>query len=239
MAKTLLVEKTATRWTFRLNRPEKRNALSAGMVEALITELQAAEAAAIPLWVFVGEGKNFSAGFDFTEYETCSEADLALRFIRIEEMLQRIACSRALTIGLAHGRNFGAGVDLFAACKLRACAPDATFRMPGLLFGLVLGTRRLRHLIGATQAQRVLNNAETFGAEPALNMGFVQSVQDSAQWPALLDQAEKTATLLDSDTRQTLYAMLYPQGEADSDLAALVRSATRPGLKSRIKAYLA
>ncbi|MCR2153265.1 hypothetical protein NSX49_23710, partial [Salmonella enterica] len=76
------------------------------------------------------------------ELDAQSEGDLLLRFVRIETLLQRVAASPCLTVGLAHGRNFGAGVDLFGACKWRVSAPDASFRMPGLKFGLVLGTRR-------------------------------------------------------------------------------------------------
>src|SRR5690606_3721499 len=109
----LTIDKSANAWVFRLDRPAKRNALSAALVEALIDGLHEAHAANVPLLVFVGEGVNLSAGFDFTRYEDQSEGDLALRLIRIETMLQLIIRSPCLTVGFAHGRNFGAGVDLF------------------------------------------------------------------------------------------------------------------------------
>src|SRR3546814_5225542 len=97
-------------------------------------------------------GKNFSAGFDFTGYEDQTDGDLLLRMVRIETLLQRVAGSPSLTVALAHGRNFGAGVDLFAACKLRYCSPATSFRMPGLKFGLVLGTRRFRGIVAIGRA---------------------------------------------------------------------------------------
>ena len=118
------------------------NALSAGLVEALIAAVDQAQAEQARAIVFQGEGRNFSAGFDFGDWESHSEGDLLLRFVRIEMLLQRVAATPCLTVALAHGRNFGAGVDLFGACKWRLATPDASFRMPGLKFGLVLGTRR-------------------------------------------------------------------------------------------------
>lgn len=233
----LAIDKQAQAWTFTLNRPDKRNALSAGLVEALIESLDAAHAQHIPLLVFQGAGKNFSAGFDFTGYEDQSEGDLLLRMVRIETLLQRVAGSPALTVALAHGRNFGAGVDLFAACKLRYCSPDAAFRMPGLKFGLVLGTRRFRDIVGAAQALSILGEARAFDARQAEHMGFVTQIAAQTEWPGLLRQAADTATALDPATRAALYGVL-DTGNNDADMAALVRSAARPGLKARIRKYL-
>ena len=70
-----------------------------------------------------GRGPQFQRGFDFGDWESQSEGDLLLRFVRIEMLLQRVAATPCLTVALAHGRNFGAGVDLFGACKWRLAAP--------------------------------------------------------------------------------------------------------------------
>lgn len=235
---SLIVERAEHQWTFTLNRPEKRNALSHALVEALISGVEEAKAQQIPQLIFRGEGKNLSAGFDFTDYQNQSEGDLALRFIRIEQLLQSIASAPALTIALAHGRNFGAGVDLFAACRLRYCTPDASFLMPGLKFGLVLGTRRFASIVGASKAAAILSAARSFDAPQALDMGFVQQVIEADQFSDVLAETGASATLLDASTRSQLYSVLGPH-TADADLADLVRSATRPGLKERIRNYLA
>ena len=67
-----------------LNRPDKANALSADLVEALLAALEAAAGDGTRLLVLDGNGKHFCAGFDFGGYETQSEGDLLLRFVRIE-----------------------------------------------------------------------------------------------------------------------------------------------------------
>lgn len=237
MDEHLKTDKQEDCWTFTLSRPEKRNALSGALVEALIGQIDAAHEAGVPLMVFRGEGKNLSAGFDFTGYETQSEGDLLLRMVRIETLLQKVAGSTALTLGLAHGSNFGAGVDLFAACKLRYCTPDASFRMPGLKFGLVLGTRRFRNSVGAGNALSILGTARSFGNDEAVRYGFVERVVDENDWPALIAQAQQQAVELDATTRASLYHALTINDD-DADMAALVRSASQPGFKERIRAYL-
>lgn len=237
MSGVLRIDKQGARHVLTLTRAEKMNALSAELVDALIAALDEAEAQGAKLIVIKGEGKNFSAGFDFSDWQTQSEGDLLLRFVRIETLLQRLAASPCLTVALAHGRNFGAGVDLFGACKWRISAPDATFRMPGLKFGLVLGTRRFAALVGAERARTVLEQAATFNAEEALRDGFVTRLAVAQEWADVEQQAAETAVALTDASRIQLYAALS-QETPDADLARLVRSAAAPGLKDRVAAYL-
>lgn len=233
----LRVERRGALHLLTLARPDKMNALSAGLVEALIAAVDQAQAEQARAIVFQGEGRNFSAGFDFGDWESHSEGDLLLRFVRIEMLLQRVAATPCLTVALAHGRNFGAGVDLFGACKWRLAAPEASFRMPGLKFGLVLGTRRFAALVGAERARTILEQAATFDAEAALRDGFVSRLAKQDEWPAAADEALAVASALTDASRAQLYAALSLEAP-DADLARLTRSAAEPGLKARVAAYL-
>jgi enoyl-CoA hydratase/carnithine racemase len=233
----LEVDRQGAHWTLTLNRPEKANALSPELVEALVGAIAEAEDAKVAVIAFRGNGRNLSAGFDFTGYEAQSEGDLLLRFVRVEALLQTVARSPCLTVAFAHGKNFGAGVDLMAACKWRVAAPEATFRMPGLGFGLVLGTRRFAGIVGRDVAREILEGLQTFDASRAKAMGFVRAVAATEAWPSVIEDAQKIAMALSPEARATLYATLS-NDEHDADLASLVRSATVPGLKDRIRAYL-
>ncbi|OCZ85251.1 enoyl-CoA hydratase [Achromobacter xylosoxidans] len=237
MSVALRVERRGPAQVLTLTRPGKMNALSAELVEALIAAVDAAPAQGAEVIVLRGEGRNFSAGFDFGDWEAQSEGDLLLRFVRIETLLQRVAASPCLTVGLAHGRNFGAGVDLFGACKWRVAAPDAAFRMPGLKFGLVLGTRRFAALVGAERARAILEQASVFDAGQAHRDGFVSHLAAPDSWPDLERQAAQAAGALTGAARAQLYAALSAE-QPDIDLARLVRSAAEPGLKARVAAYL-
>jgi enoyl-CoA hydratase len=237
------VEQSGSTWTLTLNRPEKRNALNAEMVEALHQAVGLVHAKAGDVLVLRGEGKSFCAGFDFSGFEQASDGDLLWRFVRIEQLLQTLHQSPCLTVALAQGPTFGAGVDLLATCKRRIATPDATFRMPGLKFGLVLGTRRLAGLIGAQSAREIQEVAATLGASEALSRGLVSSLADTADWPKVVVQSESIAAALEPAVRANLYRVLTAdQGAAD--LADLVRSvvggeiAGQLGLKARIAKYL-
>jgi enoyl-CoA hydratase len=234
----LLVERAGGTLRLTLNRPEKMNALSAPLVEALLREVEAGASLGVRLMVLGGTGRNFSAGFDMGGYEQQSEGDLLLRFVRIEQLLQAIRHAPFDTLALAHGRNFGAGVDLVCACARRIVAPDATFRMPGLRFGLVLGSRMFAQRVGEDRARAVLQSSRTFNAAEAFEWGFATRNASPEEWDDVVAQAARAAVALPEEAAAALYRVTAPDTR-DSDLAELVRSAARPALKARISAYLA
>ena len=236
MPELVRVERADDCWTLSLDRADKSNALSAELVEALIASVDEAARAGASVIAFRGEGRNLSAGFDFGGYEAASDAELLQRFVRIETLLQALARSPCLTVGFAHGRNFGAGVDLLAACRWRVAAPGATFRMPGIGFGIVLGTRRFAAIVGRERARALLEGLATFTAETALQDGFVTRLAAQDSWPQVLAEAQQAARMLAPEHRATLYRVL-DAGSADADMADLVRSASVPGLRERIHMF--
>ena len=222
-----------------LNRPDKLNAMSAEMVDQLQIAVDAAHDRKSRLIIFKGAGKSFCAGFDLSNLDEVNEADLLMRFIKLELLLQSVANSPCLTLAFAQGKVFGAGVDLFAACKQRIATQDTTFRMPGLKFGLVLGTRRFGHIIGEEKARELLQVTSSFSSKNAFDMNFIQQISELENWDEIANQAKNNSTQLDSVTQEKLYDILGCREFNDADLAQLVRSATRVGLKDRIKAYIA
>lgn len=237
MSGLVTVERSQEVWTLSLARADKRNALSAELVDELLQLVEGAPAAGAKVIVFRGEGRNFSAGFDMSAAQEQGEGELVLRFIRIEMLLQAVASSPCLTLAFAHGRTMGAGVDLVAACRQRYASADASFRMPGLKFGLVLGTRRLGEIVGREQAVALQEEAATFDAAQARELGFLHGIVEPEGWPAVVERARAKAAALPAWSRGALYEVLST-AQSDTDLAWLVRSAARPGLKQRIADYL-
>ncbi|MES1953828.1 enoyl-CoA hydratase/isomerase family protein [Salinisphaera hydrothermalis] len=217
-----------------LARPDKRNALSAELVEALIETVATAERDGTRLLTLRGEGKNFSAGFDFSGFENESEGDLLRRFVRIEQLLQALAHASFDTVAYAHGRNFGAGVDLLAVCNRRWASPEASFRMPGLGFGLVLGSRRFADIVGADWAREVLHDGVTFDAVTARERGFVTDLVAAENVATRLNAV--AAPDLSADAADRLFRVVR-RDTRDADMAELVASAAEPGLKDRMRAY--
>ena len=219
-----------------LNRPEKANALSPGLTEALIAAFEAAEQDGTRLMVLSGAGKGFCSGFDLSGFDDLRDGDLVLRIIRIETMLQIIYHVPFPTLALGHGRIMGAGADLFAACSQRIATPDTRFRMPGLAFGIVLGTRRLAARIGPDATREIQNATRIFGTAEALALGFANGQDEQSRWPELIAGQAKAAQTLPPASTAALFRATLEDSRAE-DMADLARSAAAPGLKVRIAAF--
>lgn len=221
--------------TLSLNRPERGNALSSELVEALLFEFDAALCdPAVHTLVLRGEGRHFCTGLDLSDLDQATDADLLWRLVRIEMLLSHVWKASKRTVVVAQGRTWGAGADLFAACEQRVALPGATFRFPGAQFGIVLGTRRLAVRVGSTAARQTVTLGGEWSAEEALSLGLATHDHEP-DWTAPRVDAETAAAV----RRATRIAEdLQGQGAIDSDLAALVRSAARPGLQARVRRYL-
>jgi enoyl-CoA hydratase len=237
MTDPLLIKRDGVVTTLVLNRPDKRNALSAELVEATIAALAEARGDGTRLLVIQGAGAGFSGGFDFGGLEQHSDGDLALRFIRLELLLQDLWHAPFATLALAHGACYGAAADIVASCNRRIAAPGSKFRMPGLAFGVSLGTRRLAAVVGADAARRLLETSAVFDAEEALACGFVTEVVERDRWPEAVSQAADAARALPQNAQRLLLAQTVEDWRSH-DLAVLVRSVAEPGLKQRIGEFL-
>jgi enoyl-CoA hydratase/carnithine racemase len=186
--------------------------------------------------VIRGAGRHFCAGFDLSDLEQLSDGDLLWRFVRIETLLQAIHHAPFATLALGHGQIVGAGADLFAACWRRVASVDARFRMPGWNFELALGTRRLARLVGPDAARDLLIDSQQISAEQGLACGLVTDICSAEQWPSLQEDLLQRASTLSLVALAKMLQLTVHDSRND-DLAALVQSAARPGLKQRILDY--
>lgn len=214
--------------------PERANALSAGLVEALIEAVTDVLREPPPLLVFRGRGRSLCAGFDLAGLEGESDATLAWRFVRIEHLLQLVHGAPCCTLALAHGPVAGAGADLFAACTRRVAAPDSSFRFPGPRFGVVLGTGRLMRLIGP-HAQAALLGQQTFDAEAALRAGLADTLADVADWDALAATLAAASAQVPPETARRISSLR--RAHDDAEMGQLAHSVVQPGLQQRMTEY--
>jgi enoyl-CoA hydratase/carnithine racemase len=228
----------------QLNRPDKGNALSAALVDALSRAIEAATRdETLRLLVLSGAGRHFCTGFDLSALDSETDDSLLARFTRVELLLQAVHAAPFATLAIAQGRVMGAGADLFAACAERWIVDDASFAFPGAGFGLVLGTARLAERVGATHAAAWIEGGVTIDATAARDAGLatrcIVANDVAAEQAALLSRVSR----LDGETQRAIRAAITaggsPRGAISDaeDLARLVRSAARPGLRERIAAY--
>ena len=217
-----------------LNRSSKANSLTPVLVENLITALD--QPGNVRMAVIRGEGKHFCAGFDLSDISELSDGDLLWRFVRIELLLQKIYHSPFPIVALGHGQIVGAGADLFVACWHRVAAPCAELKMPGWNFELALGTGRLAALIGQDAARDMLIDTRSISAEQAREIGLASDLIEKEGWEDLVTTLAARARALPTEATTNMLALTGSKN-AELDLAALVRSAARPGLKARIEKY--
>jgi enoyl-CoA hydratase len=219
-----------------LNRPDKMNALNHAMVEVLLQTVRSAAAKGVRALTLRGRGRNFSAGFDFGDLHKQSDAEIVYRLLRIEILLQEIWHAPFETVIYAHGPNFGAGADLVCTCSQRVAAPDATFRMPGLQFGVVLGARRLAERIGPDAARRILGSSAIIDAQWAAELGFIETICAPDRFEQICTALAENSTGIPASYRPALARAVVVDSRAQ-DLAELVRLATEPGLRDRMLAW--
>jgi enoyl-CoA hydratase/carnithine racemase len=232
----LVVEHDGPVTLLTLNRPDKANALSPDLVEALLASVNEAYRDGTRLLVLAGNGQHFSSGFDFSDFEETSEGELLRRFVRIEQLLQGLYHAPFTALCLAHGKNFGAGVDLLVACGIRVAAPDSSFRMPGLRFGVQLGTRRLARCVGSEHARTMLAGSKTVSAAHALSIGLVHRRTARDRWGEDIVAERARATALSAAAVARLNAATAVDTRAE-DMADLVASLAEPGLRDRMRTF--
>ena len=160
-----------------IERPDKRNAMSLEVFRQL--RERAAEIAADPdvgAVVVAGRGGVFSSGIDVSVFATMAQQGPDEAFIR--ELQDAFTAYEELdvpTIAAIEGYCFGGGIQLAAACHLRAVAPDAELAVLEARWGLVPdlgGTWRLPRLIGLGRATELTLTARRVPADEALAMGL-------------------------------------------------------------------
>jgi enoyl-CoA hydratase/carnithine racemase len=164
----------------RLNGPEKLNALTPQLLRELIDCCgDLADDDSVDVVVLEGEGDAFCAGADLAEFskELAAAPGETADLGRVAT--NALADLPQITVAIIQGHCVGGGPVLAAACDLRVAADNARFWIPELGLGIPLtwgGWEHLIRLIGETAAIDVVLTARPFGADEAMNLGFVSRV---------------------------------------------------------------
>jgi len=184
-----------------LNRPDKLNAINAGMIDELSRALDTAEAdEAVRVIVLAGAGKAFSAGFDL-DMETGEGAPdpAAIRRALHNDLriIMRFWDSPKVTLAAVHRYCLGSAMELAVACDLTVAADDCLFGAPEVRFGSGIVALLLPWLVGPKQAKRLLlTGDDRVSASDALGMGLISSVVAADR---LMDEALTVAQRIASN----------------------------------------
>jgi 2-(1,2-epoxy-1,2-dihydrophenyl)acetyl-CoA isomerase len=173
-----------------LNRPERLNALTRGMLSGLRTHLAAlAEDPEIGCVVLTGGGRAFCSGGDVkVQAATAGNSDQSPEQ-RADQLRASMEASRLLhdmpkpTIAMVNGVAAGAGMSLALACDLRIAGESARMTTAFAKVGLsgdYGGTYFLTQLVGPSKARELYLTAEVLDASRLLALGMVTRVVPDA-----------------------------------------------------------
>jgi enoyl-CoA hydratase len=184
----------------RFNNPEKHNALSVDMWEALPPLLDKAEKDDnVRMVVLSGEGgKSFISGADISQFEDMRAAKEAVT--RYEQMaeaaLQGIYEFGKPTLACIRGYCIGGGVNVAISCDIRIASSNSVFSIPATRLGLgyrLSAMKNLTDLVGPGFAKDIFFTARRLDAAEALRIGLINRVAEPEGLDALL--AEYTTAI--------------------------------------------
>ena len=178
----------------QLNRPDKKNAITAAMYDRLATALRTSnDDAGTRVVLLTGAGDTFTAGNDvrdFLEHPPQAADSPAFRFMRAITSLEKPL------VAAVHGAAIGIGTTMLFHCDLVYAAEGTRFQMPFVNLGLVpeLGSSlTVPALVGHQRASALLLLGQPFDAQAACAMGLVNEVVKADE---LVDRAMAVAQAL-------------------------------------------
>jgi methylglutaconyl-CoA hydratase len=198
-----------------LDRPERRNAFDAGLIEALHQAFASFAAdEALRVVVLAGRGASFCAGADLDWMRASGELSHERNVADAERaaaMFSAVDSCPVPVIARVHGAALGGGSGLACCCDIVLARADARFGFTEVRLGLIPATIGPFAVgrIGRSQARALFLTGELFDAEHARAIGIVHEVlaDDSA---------------LDAAVERTLAAVLRGGPQAVRAAKALI-----------------
>ncbi|QRF62164.1 enoyl-CoA hydratase/isomerase family protein [Variovorax paradoxus] len=183
--------------TLILNRPEKLNAVTPKMADALVAHVKDCNARAdVRAVVITGAGeKAFCAGSDIAELDGY---DTPWTFRNRPDYCDAIRALRKPVVCAINGYALGGGLETAMSCDIRIAAEHARFGAPEVKLGWIGGggmSYMLAHSIGASNTALMLMGGDPVSAQQALQWGLVSELVPAAE---LLARAQAIAATIAS-----------------------------------------
>jgi enoyl-CoA hydratase/carnithine racemase len=170
----------------RINRPERRNAVSLKVMEEIITAAKESESDPQTFALIITGGDTyFSAGADLNETLGLSSAGDGVEYFknwhRLNDTLERLTKP---VIAAIEGFCMTGGAELAMACDIRIAAQGASFAITSSKIGTVAGaggTQRLPRLVGPSKAIEIMLSGDPIDAAEAHRIGLVNRLVANGQ----------------------------------------------------------
>lgn len=166
--------------TIRFNRPQKLNAMTPEMADAMIDAVRRCnDDSDVRCIVLTGSGERaFCAGSDISELDRYATP---WDFRNRPEYCDALRALRKPIIAAVNGYAFGGGLEMAMSCDIRVASDSASFAAPEIKLGWIGGGGMVAHLtrsIGPSNAAKMVLTGDPIKADQALQWGLVSDV-----WP--------------------------------------------------------
>ena len=181
---TLHFEQQGKIATITLDRPEKRNAISAEMITDLLAALDQAAASTAFVTILTGSGRAFCAGIDIDGLGALavqSPQDHLEDSHRMAAMFRRIYSFPKPLIAAVNGAAIAGGCGIATLADFTLAVPEAKFGYTEVKIGFIpaLVSVFLRRQIGQKPARDLLLTGKIIDAAEALRIGLITEIVSS------------------------------------------------------------
>lgn len=234
-------------WIVTLNRPEKRNALNAETVEAMVTLFSGAMRAGARAIVLAAAGDHFCAGLDLVEHHRAdrSPAEFWQLCLRWHEAFNKMEYGGVPVIAALQGAVVGGGLELASAAHIRVADASTYFALPEGQRGLFTGggaTIRVAGLVGKARMVDMMLTGRVYQGQEAVDVGLAQYLVAGSSYDRALELARKAAQNLPLTNFAICSAISHMQNMSPFDAAyaeACVAGVvnTQPEARARLEAF--
>lgn len=223
MSEHILTEQKNGILNIRINRPDKKNALTVAMYSALVEAFaQATKSADIRVVFITGTGDSFTAGNDLNDFLQNPPSD---ENSPVTRFLYAISHFEKAIVTAVNGLAIGVGTTMLLHSDLVYSSETARFQLPFVNLGLVpeaASSYIIPRMMGRQRAAELFLLGEMFSAQKAHEVGIVNELLAPDElpeyaWQKALALAEKPPEAL------RLTKMLLRKGEA-RDITAVMQS---------------
>ncbi len=201
--------------TVTLNRPQRRNALSLGLMQELIACLdEIGRDREVRAVILAAAGKVFCSGHDLSEMTGRDLTEYRHIFDVCSDLMMKIQNIPQPVIAEVQGIATAAGCQLVAACDLAVASEEAAFATPGVKIGLFCTTPMvaLTRAVGRKRALQMLLTGEMVPARTAADWGLINQVASAEELPAatrqLAAKVAEASSLVVSIGKQAFYTQI-------------------------------
>jgi methylglutaconyl-CoA hydratase len=247
--KTLKLEISGAVATLTLNRPAKLNAISAQMIEEILSALAEIDSSAALVMILTGEGNAFCSGMDLDDLKAMAQQSPERQLEdsrRMAQLYRQIWSFSKPTIAAVNGAAIAGGCGLATLCDFTVSASTATFGYPEVRIGFMPAVVSvfLTRQIGEKNARDLLLSGRTIDAAEAHRMGMitkvvpVSGVMNAAKAQAKTLLASSPASLL--KTKKLLCNLSAPELDRELELAIAAGAEIRstPDFREGLASFL-